>query len=66
MIITYRTGGEPEHKIAISVRHIAYLTPKRDFTWVHLINGEKFLIDGQFEAHRDALIAMMEESNDDL
>jgi hypothetical protein len=64
VIITYRTGGEPEHRVAISVMHIAYLTPKGNFTYVHLTNGEKFLVHGAFEDSRDELKAILENEND--
>lgn len=60
MIITYRTGSEPNHKVAISVRHIACLTPNGGFTYIHLVNGEKYLVDGSFDGHRDKLEVIME------
>lgn len=64
MIITYKTGGEPEHRVAICINHIAYLSPKGAFTYIHLTNGERFLVDGLFAEVRDHLEAALENGND--
>jgi hypothetical protein len=49
-MFTYSTGGEPDHKVWVNPNHVVYLQPKgNNFTWIHMSNGDKHMVDANFE-----------------
>ena len=59
----YRTGTEPNHKVGLNIHHISHVQPEgKQWTWIHMVNGDKFMIDGPYNdvieelnrAYRDA------------
>jgi hypothetical protein len=50
MMMTFKIGDEPDHVIAINPLRVTYL--KRNgsgLTWIHLSDGSKHLVYGQFD-----------------
>jgi uncharacterized protein YlzI (FlbEa/FlbD family) len=46
---TYSTGGEPDHKVWVNPNHVSHVMPKgKNFTWIHMSNGDKHLVDAEF------------------
>jgi hypothetical protein len=41
-------GREPDHKVTINLCHITYIQPVGKFTMVHLVSGDKLLVDMEY------------------
>ena len=48
-MIVFKTGSEPNHKVSINPNQVVYLEANGGFTWIHLSNGSKLLVDGKFD-----------------
>jgi uncharacterized protein YlzI (FlbEa/FlbD family) len=46
-MISFRTGNEPDHRIAVNPNHIIYVMANGNFTWIYFTNGAKLLVDGE-------------------
>jgi uncharacterized protein YlzI (FlbEa/FlbD family) len=60
----YSTGGEPDHKVWVNPYHVMHVIPKgKNFTWIHMSNGDKHMVDGKFEDVAGQLQAFVEDSD---
>jgi uncharacterized protein YlzI (FlbEa/FlbD family) len=60
-MFTYSTGGEPDHKVWVNPNHVSHVMPKgNNFTWIHMSNGEKHMVDAKFTHVVEKLQAFLE------
>jgi hypothetical protein len=61
-MLTYSTGGEPDHTVAVNPLHVAFIEPKgKNWTYIHLSDGSKHLVDATFNQVVDELRRWLEE-----
>jgi len=48
-MFVFSTGGEPDHKVWVNPNHVIHVHPRgQNFAWIHMSNGDKFLVEAKF------------------
>jgi hypothetical protein len=48
-MIKFSTGPEKDHAVAINPRMVTHAEPRGNYTWIHLVNGPKHLVDEEYD-----------------
>jgi hypothetical protein len=46
--LSTRIGNEPDHRVTINLCHIGYIQPAGKLTMIHMVSGERLLVDMEY------------------
>jgi uncharacterized protein YlzI (FlbEa/FlbD family) len=60
-MFTFSTGGEPDHMVWVNPNNVSHVIPKgKNFTYIHMSNGDKHMVDAKFNDVVTKLHAFLE------